>query len=98
MTDKAGEQQINPVLGKESIMLPPEVVENALTVGELRDILADFPQDALVILSANADGDIYTPLELVEGGEYDPSSEIHGDFTATDDEENAVCLYPFGPL
>jgi hypothetical protein len=76
-------------------MLPPEVVENAVTVGELRDILADFPADALVILASNADGDVYTPLELVEGGEYDASSEIHGDFTATDDEENSVCLFPF---
>lgn len=77
-------------------MLPPEIVENAITVGELRDILADFPQEAVVILASNADGDIFTPLELVEGGEYDPSSEIHGDFTITNDEENSVCLFPFG--
>lgn len=77
-------------------MLSPEVIENAITVGELRDILADFPHDALVVLSSNADGDVYTLLELVEGGEYDPSSDIHGDFTATDDEENSVCLFPFG--
>lgn len=71
-----------------------EIADNAVTVGELRDILADYPQDALVIIADSRSND-FTPLESVEGGEYDAINETHGDFNPTEDDEDAVCLYPF---
>lgn len=72
-----------------------KIIENAVTVGELKDFLADYPDKAHVILASDADGSSYTVLEYVEGGQYESSSRVHGDFTPTDDEEDAVCLIPF---
>lgn len=73
-----------------------EIIENAVTVGELKEFLEDYPDKAYIVLSTDADGSDYRLLEYVEGGQYEPASEIHGDFTPTNSEEDAVCLIPFG--
>lgn len=71
------------------------ISENALTVGEIREMIAGYPEEAIMIVATDADGSSFSPVAAVEAGEYTPSYGFHGDFVPTDDVD-AVCLYPEG--
>lgn len=68
----------------------------ALTVGELRERLADLPADMPVILEKDAEGNGYSPLSnVVKGWRYHPDSTYSGEVTSGDeceDDEDEVIV------
>lgn len=70
-----------------------------MTVKDLRDLLAQMPDDALVILAEDPEGNGYGPLESVVEGAYNPITTYSGDFWSAPTAPrmfpiNAVCLTP----
>lgn len=72
-----------------------------MTVADLRAALADLPDDHLVILAKDSEGNQFGPLseEGVGVGAYHATTTWYGDFWATADAPrafpiNAVCLWP----
>lgn len=51
----------------------------AYTVGELREELADLPDDMVVILEKDAEGNGYGPLSAVNSAWYEPDSIYSGE-------------------
>jgi hypothetical protein len=66
-----------------------------MTVKELREALAELPDDLLVVVSRDAEGNGYSPASGISPGEYDRSDwefRSHpGDRTRPDD---AVAIWP----
>jgi hypothetical protein len=70
----------------------------AITVKQLRERLALCPDDAIVVLSKDAEGNDFSPLPFDDGlaiGRYVADSTWSGEFRADDEAEVvAVCLWP----
>lgn len=70
----------------------------AITVKQLRELLAECPDEAIVVLSKDAEGNSFSPLPAGDGlsqGRYVASSTWSGEFRSDDpDEVVAVCLWP----
>lgn len=67
-----------------------------MTVKELREAIAEYPDDFLVILSRDAEGNGYAPADAVLAqGHYD-ASELEFLHHPEDNPKppNAVCLWP----
>lgn len=76
------------------------------TVGELRQILQLFPDDALVVLSKDGEGNDFSPLAEVTSGQYHAESSWAGGYESDDYVEDeglaiaegaavrAICLWP----
>lgn len=73
-----------------------------MTVKELRELLASYPDDYVVIMSKDAEGNAYSPLPPAEDaacdGHYEPTTTWYGEFTHHPEDRpapfNAVCLWP----
>jgi hypothetical protein len=70
----------------------------AITVKQLRERLALCPDEAIVVLSKDAEGNGFSPLPDGDGlsvGRYVADSTWSGEFRGDDpDEVVAVCLWP----
>lgn len=56
-----------------------------LTIGALRQVLADLPPDILIIMSKDAEGNLYSPLRCAETAIYIPNSTHSGDVYLEED-------------
>ena len=74
-----------------------------MTVGELKEMLKDEPDDYLVVLSKDSEGNRFSPLYIPSTGMYEPETEWSGDVIdqewaeeegGTEYKENAVILWP----
>jgi hypothetical protein len=78
--------------------------EGKVTVKELIELLQELPPDCQVILSEDAEGNGFSPLEGWNGGIYTPDSTWSGEYHVYADDEgttdipreewNAICLWP----
>jgi hypothetical protein len=58
-----------------------------MNVGDLRKLLADHPDDTLVVLSKDAEGNNFSPLRRLDDPDehrYFPSTKYSGDIMRTD--------------
>jgi hypothetical protein len=58
-----------------------------MTVKELRELLAKFPDDLPVIISKDGEGNEHSPLAEARYGRYEADSTWSGHVYAEDDEE-----------
>lgn len=74
-----------------------------MTVGQLRDMLADYDPSTDVIMSQDAEGNSFSPLATISLGHFERRKESwwRGTFSEPDDldlasplERNAICLWP----
>ncbi len=72
-----------------------------LTVKQLKEVLAEYDDNLIVIMSKDAEGNHYSPIaaEAPAGdGLYEPDTTWSGDFCSGEDMEgqpaNALCLWP----
>ena len=70
-----------------------------MTVKELIAELKNLPQDALVVLQKDAEGNGYSPCRGAESTFYEAQSSYHGECRHPDDrpegaQDNAVVLWP----
>lgn len=63
------------------------------TVRELVELLLTLDQDAVVILSADSEGNGYSPLAQVEPCEYIPDSTWNGDVVSPEDDPEDIYHY-----
>lgn len=71
---------------------------------ELITILQSLPQDALVVLAEDAEGDGYAPFYEATVGMYEAEDSWCGEFYDSDEEPDgvpdgsvrAICLWPVG--
>lgn len=64
----------------------------SLTLGELRNRLAaldDLPDDTLVVLAKDGEGNGYSPLEALEEGRYLPENTWSGEHYMTEEQRLA---------
>lgn len=74
---------------------------NELTVKRLKELLDEVPDDLIVILAKDAEGNYFSPVPNSENssqGRYEPDSTYSGDFFTYEDigskKINAFCLWP----
>jgi hypothetical protein len=67
-----------------------------MTVKELIEILQAFPEDDLVILSKDAEGNEYSPLVWVEHWQYDGHGRGIELISFEDEDEPVDNSYPYG--
>lgn len=60
------------------------------TVGELSDLLASFPRGTRIILSADSEGNSYSPLASAGEGMYRAESTWSGDVSRTPEQREAA--------
>jgi hypothetical protein len=72
-----------------------------MTVRDLINRLREYPPDAIVVMSSDAEGNTFSPLDdEMAVGLYRPQTSWNGQFRATDDESTrddavgAVALWP----
>ena len=66
-----------------------------VTVGGLKQFLKDIPDDYEVILSKDAEGNIFSPLSSgISFGHYRDENAFIGDFEFNDDKPTAIVLFP----
>jgi hypothetical protein len=76
-----------------------------MTVKELRELLEQFDDDAIVVIATDGDGSSYSPLAETSEGHYIPENGWSGDFVDSDeaeededinldDAERAIVLWP----
>lgn len=72
-----------------------------MTAGELKAMLAEYPDDMPVVLSRDSEGNEHRPLADVSNGLYEPENGWCGNVLAEEDEAdasnkayNAVVLWP----
>lgn len=71
-----------------------------ITVSELIAKLSTLNPDLYVVMSKDAEGNDFSPLQSFEVGTYIPSTTWAGDFVAPDEDEDysnegdAICLWP----
>lgn len=67
----------------------------SFTVKQLRAALTDVDDDFIVILSKDAEGNGFSPLDEVEGPmTYEPDSTWSGEIIENHDNDNCVVLWP----
>lgn len=64
------------------------------TVRELITALQAFPDDALVVISKDGEGNSFSPAADIQGGLYEPESTWAGEFDGASTTMNAVCIWP----
>jgi hypothetical protein len=57
-----------------------------MTVGDLRDVLADYPRDMPVVMAKDGEGNGHSPLADVDVAMYVPDSTWSGEVYATPEE------------
>ena len=73
-----------------------------MNVKDLKRFIEGLPDDMLVVLAKDAEGNDFSPLADSSVGYYFPATTWHGDFVGGDNDEddrpegecNAVCLGP----
>lgn len=68
-----------------------------MTILELKTALNRYPDDWQVVMSKDAEGNSFSPLEDFAAGEYIPDNAWSGEFQAKaepEDMTNALCLWP----
>lgn len=65
-----------------------------MTVAQLREALADLPDDMPVVMSKDAEGNGFSPLDGTGRSHYYPESTWSGDCIGIDDHEG---LEEYGP-
>lgn len=65
-----------------------------MTVAELRNALDEFPDDAWVVMSKDAEGNGFSPAYELGSGTYEADSKYSGEFTPDSNELAAVCIWP----
>lgn len=67
-----------------------------MNVSELRAALARYPDDLLVVMSKDSEGNDFSPLYEATSGVYRAESTWGGGFNDGDDDypANAVCFWP----
>lgn len=71
--------------------------EHSMTVKQLKERLAELPDDFEVIMQSDAEGNSYSPLSGLEGCRYEEETTWSGEVVHPDDQEgpnNAVVLWP----
>lgn len=63
-----------------------------MTVRELMDVLKGYPENHQVVLSKDAEGNDFSPLDEVSHEDYQADSSWSGELGVG--RENAVCLWP----
>lgn len=64
-----------------------------MTITDLITKLQTLPADATVVMSKDAEGNEFSPLEDFTVGDYEPETTWSGEFT-DGHGNNAVCLWP----
>ena len=70
-----------------------------MKVSELINLLKTLPQDHIVVMSSDGEGNSFSPFADIGLGEYTPDSTWGGDFASDNNDdpnykENAVALWP----
>lgn len=75
-----------------------------MNVKELKEFIKDLPDETVVILAKDSEGNKFSPLASVYAGYYFPTNDWSGDFISSTDEEayqaidvgdcDAICLGP----
>lgn len=65
-----------------------------MKVADLKILLARYPDNFEVILSADGEGNNFSPLAEVVGGKYEETNTWSGDFDPDDAAVNSICLWP----
>lgn len=60
----------------------------AMTVAQVREALKDLPDDTLVVMSKDAEGNSHSPLEDMWEGRYAAETTWYGDVYSTDDDDD----------
>jgi hypothetical protein len=63
-----------------------------ITVQELIEKLKQYPQDALVILQSDSEGNGNSPLAEIERAYYTPITTWYGDLCLEDENKNQNCI------
>jgi hypothetical protein len=74
-----------------------KIAGSAMTVAQLREALAGMPDDQLVIMSADAEGNTHSPLCTVGEAMYWPETPWNGEVYATPEEITAPGS-PYDPV
>jgi hypothetical protein len=56
-----------------------EKESSEMTVKELRDFLADKPDDLIIVMSCDAEGNGYSPLRIADSTNYVPDTAYFGE-------------------
>jgi hypothetical protein len=68
-----------------------------VTVGSLKKFLKDIPDDLIVILSKDGEGNLFSPMSRdISLGEYEPENESFGDFNFDEKSPSAIVIFPIG--
>lgn len=59
-----------------------------MNVGELREVLKDLPDDTLVVMSKDGEGNSYSPLSGHWNGHYIPETTWWGELWSEEDERD----------
>ena len=71
-----------------------------MTTGELKKLLADLPDETLVVMAKDGEGNSFSPFDSVSEGSYFESNKWSGDFYTTTGTpktggwQPAICLWP----
>lgn len=66
----------------------------SMTIADLKAAIADLPDDYQVVMSKDAEGNRFSPLEEIGPGWYEPDSTYSGDFDTEGGLMNSYCLWP----
>lgn len=58
-----------------------------MTVGELKELLSDLPEDHVVVLQRDAEGNGYSPMAGAEAAKYQPANNCRGEVPCQSDIE-----------
>lgn len=85
-----------PLAECERAHVPPAWgTEHTITVGRLRELLANYPDGYGVVISKDSEGNVFSPFSSADSGDYEPECTWSGDYRETDlPGGNAVCLWP----
>lgn len=69
-----------------------------MTVKELKDLLDTYPDDFLVVMSKDSEGNGFSPLDCIDEVGYDPDNRYSGQIYSIEEESadtiEAICLWP----
>lgn len=59
-----------------------------MKVSEFREALAKFPDDAIVVVAKDAEGNAFAPLDEMSLGAYERTGAWSGDFTCINEDDD----------
>jgi hypothetical protein len=68
-----------------------------LTVKRLKELLSDYPDQHIIILASDSEGNSFSPMSEADQGGYFAETNSWGEYRHSDDDPpivNAVCLWP----